>query len=70
MDFTASWAWPQWTAAILIFLGFVLVSARHGQERVEAHGDRKGQPQRYSGFSALARATLWAFILIAGGFFA
>ncbi|MCP4619957.1 MAG: hypothetical protein GY844_26405 [Bradyrhizobium sp.] len=69
MDFTAHWGWPQWAMAALIFLQFIYQSALHGKPMVETAGENKGEPRKYSGFSALSRATLWLFILIAGGFF-
>jgi hypothetical protein len=69
MDFTAHWGWPQWTLAIMLLLSFIYASARHGEERLETSGERKGKPERYSGFVALTRTVIWVGILICGGFF-
>lgn len=69
MDFTTNWLWPQWTMAILLFVGFLITASKHGQERLETSGERKGKPERYSGFMAIARAVLWVSILVCGGFF-
>lgn len=69
-DFTATWAWPQWAILSLLFVRFVMIASKHGQEKLETLGERKGQPSKYDGFTALGQTFIWAFILIAGGFFA
>lgn len=69
MDFTHAWAWPQWTAVTLMFLGFLMVAAQHGKPRVQTSGEDKGKPFTYNAFVALARLALWVSILICGGFF-
>lgn len=59
MDFTAAWAWPQWTFFILMLLTLIGHASNHGKER-----------PNYNGFIALINFGLMMFILIAGGFFA
>lgn len=69
-DFTATWHWPQWTVLALLFIKFGLNSMRHGEERIERTGERKGMPERYNGFTALSSFVIWTAVLICGGFFA
>lgn len=69
-DSTANWGWPQWTIVAWLFLRWSLQTAKHGEERLVEHGERKGKPQRYSGFEVLSTTAMLLFILIAGGFFA
>lgn len=69
-DFTVNWHWPQWTMLALMLIRFSLHAAKHGSERLETGGERKGLPERYNGFSALSWLGIMAFTLIAGGFFA
>lgn len=70
MDFTQSWHWPQWAIVALIALRFVLVTTKHGQQKLEVTGPNKGQPERYNGFAAIFSSVVWFAILICGGFFA
>lgn len=67
---TSSWGWPQWVMLCLLFLSFVVSATQHGKERLETSGERKGKPELYNGFIALARCALWLFLLTYGGFFA
>jgi hypothetical protein len=70
MDITAAWHWPQWALAIILFMRLSLGAGMHGRAKVIASGPDKGEPEKYSFFSTLTTALLWAFILICGGFFA
>ena len=55
---TTFWAWPQWTALVLLCLSFLLSAASHGK------------PQKpFNAFGGIFRLALWLFILTAGGFF-
>lgn len=69
-DFTAAWQWPQWFAVIWMVIHFALISAKHGDPYLIEGGAKKGQPKVYSAFDALLRVVIFAFVLIAGGFFA
>jgi len=70
MDFTAPWRWPQWVVAFWLIAKFGIEAGKHGQDRLETSGDRKGLPERHDGFVTLSRNLLTALVLIAGGFFA
>lgn len=52
------WAWPQWTMAVMLFLGLVISAGKHGEPR-----------EPYNGFIAMVSFGLAVFILSFGGFF-
>lgn len=60
-----AWDWPQWTLAIMMFLGLAIDASLHGKPRV--NGD--DEPEKRNFFIALCRFLLWGFVLVAGGFF-
>jgi hypothetical protein len=69
MDFTATWGWPQWAILVMMVLSLMIFASKHGDERLETSGERKGKPERYNAFVAIIRFGIIMFILIAGGFF-
>ena len=69
MDFTENWLWPQWALIAIWILRLALYSARHGEERLETTGPRKGQPERWNALLAFLATAILFLILTAGGFF-
>lgn len=69
VEFFAAWGWPQWITFILIFLGMLVHTAKHGEPRIYEIGAKKGQPQEYNATLGILRAVFWFFLLAAGGFF-
>lgn len=55
-----SWNWPQWVAMVLLFVNFAGTASLHGRDKPE---------EKYNGFIALSRISLWMFLLVFGGFF-
>lgn len=70
MDFTASWHWPQWVAAIWMIFALLDAARLHGDEKRVLVGQHKGEVEKYSFNIALIRALLVLFVLVPGGFFA
>jgi hypothetical protein len=52
------------------FFSLAIFAMKHGDERLETAGPRKGQPERYNAFMKFLAVLVTYFILIAGGFFA
>ncbi len=66
---TASWGWPQWLLIVWAILRFSVGAATHNKPMIETHGEEKGQPKRYSAFTALLQVVTLLFLLVAGGFY-
>jgi hypothetical protein len=68
-DFTHNWLWPQWAILFFLAMRFSISASKHGQEKLETTGERKGLPERYNGFMAIGNIVIWIAVLICGGFF-